>query len=311
MDQLAISTRWAELPLSASKLRRLLEVEFPRLCIHEEVRRGDLEEVLEFVPRDRLYALSLFAPLPNSIRYGAPVPFRMASLHPEERRDALQQGIRALELADSAGIPVVVVPAGELEEPARADVLRLLKKGGPDSAWQALREKRAGAARYQLDSYLSTLASLLNRADHYSLQLALTLGGLPSDLPDLQEVRKCHEEFQGAPLFLLADTLGGARYGRTKGPGAGGLIRDLKPLVRGVVVQDGDLEGNHLPLGAGEVDLEQWEQLREAAPFTGQIPAVERTWIVDLAPHVREEDLLQTRRILERFLYGAPQEFSH
>src|SRR5207249_3636923 len=112
-------------------------------------------ELLErLLPRGAVLACELFSPLPRSVELGAPPPFRLGALHPEERRDALLQASRTIELADSLDARVVLLPAVELDIPSTGDVLPLLPSRTAPRAWEALRLKRAAAAARHLDSLL-------------------------------------------------------------------------------------------------------------------------------------------------------------
>jgi hypothetical protein len=285
------------------------------------------------LPRRAVLAVSLFAPLPRSVRPGER-PFRLGSVRAEERRDARRQALCAAEAADRAEAPVVLVPPAELDDPGVAEVLPLLRKRTSARAWEALRKKRAAASARALDSYLATLGSLLDKADGYGLSVAIVPGGSPSDLPDLDEVGRCLAEFRGAPLLVWPDLLREARASASGAGGAGRLLAELGSLVTGIIVEDGDRALSHLPLGAGEVDLDAWKELRPApgsppdpgstSPSSAGAPAdaptlaenfrfargtperSPRAWIVDLGPEASEEDLLATRDAVETFLHPPP-----
>src|SRR5262245_16353695 len=161
MGIIVFSTRWAGSPLRDAELRKLLEWGPEAFLIHEELRSPEVERLLGFLPRRSVAALALFSPLPRSLSPDERSPFRMGSLHPEDRRDALQQGLRALESADAAEIRQMIVPRAELEEPAAEKCRALLAKETAPRIWEDLRRRRGEAARRQLDSYLSTLSHLL------------------------------------------------------------------------------------------------------------------------------------------------------
>jgi hypothetical protein len=305
VEAIAASTRPCGLPPQPRVLRRLLELGFDALAIHERLRGVDLEEMRKFIPRRGLGAISLFVPLPNTLKPGDPPPFAMASLDPEERRAAVDQGARTLEVADELEIPFVVVPPAVLSDPSPERAYALLSGKTEDRVWESLRQVRRPAAARHLDSYKSTLARLLDRADRYGRRLALTPAGLPHELPDLEEVSVCLREFSGAPLSLWPDLLRDARYRRSAGPAADRLRGDLAAHVRGIWVEDGDREKAHLPLGAGEVDLASWEKLVKGSATPGAPSAPDqRTWVIDLAPGTSEEEILETRGKLEKLLQG-------
>lgn len=378
-NEIGCSTRWAGSPCEESRLRRLLELGFRKLAIDGESRVYDFDLIQEFAPRGALAAISLFAPLPAWVRLEEAIGLRMGSLHPEERRDARLQGLRTLEAADRAEIPIVIVPPAPLDVPLEAEILKHLAAPAPAVLWEAFRKQRdASAANAKaFDSYLGTLAALLDSADRYALRLAIVPGGLPSESPDPAEIGRILMEFRGAPLCLWPDTLADARFRRTGGIGAGRLRGDLAPLVRGLSVEDGDTERGRMPLGRGEVTLSDWEDLRKAPLETsaqerppepqdeesrereesgeaggerrqerlglerrgqemrrpvriilpesttpavtvpapppvlvapeplrqpGSRPLPGRLWMIDIAPDVKEEDLLATREALARFL---------
>jgi hypothetical protein len=296
METPAATTRWAGRPLSLSAVRKLLDLRFSSIAVDEEVRGKELEEAQRLVPRRSLAALHLFAPLPDRLEPGAPPPFVLGALHPEKRRDALEQALLSLQAADDLEIPVVILPPAPMEEPSAAQALELLGRRAAAPLWEGLRRKRQDYAGRQLDSYLSTLSRLLDRAERYSLRLALTVGGLPSELPDLGEACRCLSEFQGGPLALWLDTVRGARYRETGGADGGLLLGDLAGKVAGVTVHDGNRRQGHLPLAGGEVDLGRWEELRRAA--------AQAVWAVDLTAEASEEELVATRDSLARFLAG-------
>jgi len=337
-DAIAVSTRWAGSPLDEGRLRRLLDLGFGAIAIHGEVRGAELESILRFVPRRAVLAIHLFSPLPGPARLPAP-PLRLASLHPEERRDARNGAFRTAEAAERCEAPVVVVPPAEIDVPDRPEVLELLegKRTRPE-AWERLRARRAAAAPRHLDAYRSLLGPLLEKADRRSLHVAIVPAGLPSELPDPAEVRACLAEFRGAPLLVWPDLLGDALHRKTGGAGGEALRDDLSSHVRGFLVEDGGGGRDGDPLGSGEVDLAAWAGLRETTPPGKEAggdeapspPAAlpvaaesltlperfraaladparrDRAWIVHLRPEAAEEDLVLTREALERFLRPPP-----
>jgi hypothetical protein len=262
--EITLTTRWADGSIGLERLRRAIDLGFPGFVVHQELRERDWESITAFLPRRAVVAVSLFAPLPRTVRPGEGCPFRIGSLHPEERRDAESQGIKTLEMADRAGAAVVLVPPVPLDDPSMDEVLPLLWVENRLPIWEGLRRRRAAAARRHLDSYLSTVSHLLDRADRYGLALALQLGGLPSELPDLDEALRGLTEFKGAPLFLWPGLLQDTQSRRTAGPGPERLQGALSGRVLGISVEDWDGERRRLPLGAGGVDLEDWRWLRDA-----------------------------------------------
>ncbi len=307
---IAVTTRWAGSPAAVDRLGRLLEGGIRRFAVHGQLREDDFARVRAFLPREAFAAVELFAPLPRTLPVGAPSPFRLGSLHPEDRRDALVRGKRSIEEGDAAGIPLVILPPGSIEKPSTGEVLPLLAKKTPDRVWEALWSARAASAERQMDSYRTTLSALLDHADRYGIGLAMVLGGHPAELPAIDEAARCLEEFRGAPLFLWADLLSDSRRKRSGGKGAERLRGDLRPHLRGLTVRGSDGEREHLLPSAGEVDWTEWKDLCEpAAPAKTAVEPFERLWTLDVAPDVADEDLFRARKALEEYLHGSEKTY--
>jgi hypothetical protein len=116
----------------------------------------------------------LFLPYPRGLRPGEECPFRLGSLHPEEKRDALKYGSETVTFAERHSIPFVLLP------PAA----------------------RGGDSRAAFSSFLSTLSRLLELAARYAVRLAIEPAIEAARLPSGKEVETCLEEFEGAPLDL-------------------------------------------------------------------------------------------------------------
>ncbi len=309
MAQISVTTRWAGFPAAVERLGRLLEGGIRQFVVHAELREEDISRLRAFLPRGTLAAVELFAPLPQTLPAGVPRPFRLGSLHPEERRDALVRGKRTIEEADAAGIPLAILPPGVTENPTLEEVLSRLAKKTPDRIWEGLWSARTPSLELQMGSYRGTLSALLDHADRYGIALAMVLGGHPAELPTLDEAARCLEEFRGAPLSLWADLLRDSRRRKSGGKSAERLRGDLKPRLRGITVRGSDGEREHLLPSAGEIDWTEWKDLREPAAATGAAAApFERLWVLDVAPDVADEDLLRARKQLDEFLHGPEEE---
>ena len=236
-DVILASTLWAGSPLEPDRLRTLLELGFEAVALHAGIRTGDFEEARRFLPPRAIATLPIFAPHPGPLTI--PIAnFRLGSLHAEEKRDALERGLAAIEIADRADIPALILPPIELDDPPAEAVLPLLAKKQPDRVWEGLRRRRAESARRQLPSLLSTLARLLDHASRYQRRLLLTVGGLPHELPDVDGAELCLREFSGAPLFLAADAWRDVHYRASGGTGGERLRAELRERIGGVIVRD-------------------------------------------------------------------------
>lgn len=305
--QIALSTRSLSpaesVPASAG---RLVDAGFDAFYLHSGLRRPALEALHAFLPRGALRGLSLFAPLPPPTPAGSVPPPALASLDPDENREAAKRGQECIACAERYEMDTVVVSPATLESPSRRDVERHLERAAARPTWKIVRERRAAAdsTRRQMDAYLRLLSRLLEAADRRGVRIALVPGGHPHELPDLVELRRVLREFGGAPIRVLGDTLRLARAISTAAEGADTFLEPRPPELDGVLVHDGDggAASAHLPPGEerGEVDLEPWtacdRRLRAVDP--GSTPEA-MEWILDLAPGIAVEILARVTERIE------------
>jgi hypothetical protein len=247
MPVLACSLRAPPGCRAGARARAILDAGFEGMGLEPPLALADWKAVRETVPAGCLRSLRLFLPFPRGLRPGEACPFRLGALHPEEKRDAEKHGGETVVFAERHAIPWVLLPA-------------------------AAREGAPGAA---LASFLSTLARLLNAADRYAVQLALTPASGAHELPDAGEIEACFREFAGAPLALWPTAVAAEQ------PAPPGAAR---------------LAGVTIPAGHTREGLrrEPLRALIDAAPI----------WLLDPPAAAPEANLATGRELLESLLRG-------
>lgn len=285
--------------------RRLLDLGFQKLVLHAGLENHEWLALQEYLRRGTVAAAHLFAPL-RCFRQREIVPPRLGSLDADERREVVKRGRETVEFLDHNDIPLLIVPPPALEDLTIEDVEKVFARPPAAPAVARLLRKRSGeATREQLDSYLGALDRILHHADHYGKRVALIPGGLPHELPDDDELRRCLEEFAGAPLGVMADMVRFERSRAIRGTATTGLPEHILDRLLGVVVHDGDLVRSRLPLGEAGVDLERWK--KAVAASSGEpIPAEswDQVWTIDLAQDAGETAIAATRERIEALLVG-------
>jgi len=197
-----------------TQVSELLDAGFERLVLEEPLYSLTWDRLRVALPKEVIHAIRLFVPFPREVRPPKRANFRLGSLDAAERRAATAQGIATLEAADSLETHLVIVPPVELTSDALprgfVDPLTGLLGDGAEAETLA-REARRAETEKRLDSYLSSLSAIFDRADRYDVRLALVPTNRPAEFPQLGEIDIVLEEFRGAPLTLWLDT---ARFPR-------------------------------------------------------------------------------------------------
>ena len=193
-NRILASARWLGSPLDAARVRLLLDWGVDGFLAHQGMLLRDIDALARFVPPRSIKALSIFSGLRRAPDADGPAPFRMSSTRDDDKRDALKQAIEVVELADRIDAQVLTVPFGGFDSRANLDMTDLLLKSAPEGAIQrdcrTLWEERLVAAADSLSSYRSTLSHLLDHAARYHRQVAIEIGGLPPETPNVPEARK-------------------------------------------------------------------------------------------------------------------------
>ena len=295
---IAATTRMGPLTAAESSIKdsacQLLNIGFEKLVLHADFTTAHWEALHRYLPPRSIAAAYLFAPHKRSKSHGVlPAP-GLGSLNSDERRESIKRARQTVEFCDRNDIPFLIVPPISLEKPTYKDVKKWLLQPSAAGLVQ-LKERRSTAPTTikQLDCYLSTLSQILDIADRYERRVTLVPGGFPHEQPGLHEIELCLEEFSGAPVGILADMVRVHRYLRFQGPEMTRWKDIISGNLTGILVHDGTDSQQGLPLGKGEVDLENWRpsSMKTAAQ---EVPMKERLWIVDIAGQNSEDALLET-----------------
>jgi sugar phosphate isomerase/epimerase len=299
MRTLAASLRAARPHDCEPKLNALLDAGFEKVLLAEPLHRPTWEALLPALPREHALAMRLFLPYPRGVRLDRAAPFVLGETHPEARRAALRQAFSTLEAADSLGVRIVVLPVVEIETPGLPK--GLVDPARPQELPPELLSRRRPEAADRLDSYLWTLARLLERAERYGLALCVTPTNRACELPLFEETDRVLREFRGAPLRVWLDT---ARWpAEALAPpadAAGGAPGLAAPWdVAGASLHDARAEAEKLPPGDGDLD---WNAL------AGPLRRLDN-WCLDLSATASRAQLASGREfLLELDTDGHPEE---
>lgn len=295
---IAATTRMGPLTSAASSIKnsacQLLNIGFEKLVLHADFTTAHWEALHRYLPPRSIAGTYLFAPLKQSRSRGVlPAP-GLGSLNSDERRESIKRARQTVEFCDRNDIPFLIIPPISLENPTHKDTKKWLQKPSATGLEQ-LKERRSTAPTTikQLDCYLSTLSQILDIADRYERRVTLVPGGFPHEQPDLHEIELCLEEFSGAPLGILADLVRVHRYLHFQGPEMTRWKDVISGNLSGILVHDGTVSQQGLPLGKGEVDLENWRP-SSMKTEAREDPMKERFWIVDIAGQNSEDALLES-----------------
>ena len=264
----AASVRGADPASTLARARTLLDLEFAQLSLEEPLHALSWEVLRPALPRESVASLRLFLPYPRSVRVGTPSPWRLVHADARDRAELVEQATRSFEVADSCGIPRVLLPSAVVES-----------SSGPSNDGTGRRSSSAPARAAVLDSYRSILDRLLGLADRYSVKVCVTPSSRPLEVPDVSEAADCLAEFAGAPISLWIDTLripDGLEVvaDDPEAPGLRGPDGRALPL-EGVSLRDRREEREGVMPGRGEVDWTALDSLLRAAPLWLLDPGVE------------------------------------
>ncbi len=293
----AITSRMFTEPAQVEALAgEFLDSGFQQLSLDPNLRQPVWEELLKYYPPRSFCAASLMAPLPPLTRAGPNKPPRLGSLDRSEQKECIQKGNQTIEFSNKYEIPFVYLPIAKAEEPTKTDISNELeRKRVREEVWERfwLTRNASEIIQAQVDGYLRVLSELLAHADRYSVKISLVPGGMPFDIPLPLECELIRNEFEGAPLVTFLDLPSYEKACRQSTPGFENLLNVEANRLAGVLVHDGRVFQNQLPLGQGDVDLNRIQD------FAQSDSAQDLKWIIDLAPPVNVSDYLNTREALE------------
>ena len=244
----------------------ILDLGFEGIVLAAPLDLSTWEALRAALPRESIAAIEVFLPWPRPMRAGSDSPFHIASLHPEERRDAARQAIETVLAAERASIPLVIVPAARMGELAEPSLLPRERDPHREERIARIRGARESAAKPRLDSLLGLLSKMLSAADRYGVAVALASGGHPDEIPSPEEAAACLEEFRGAPLRIWTDT-GTRAMARPFAPaGYDPFAAIEREAPAGATLRDIGPGGVPAPWGRGIVDWAAEKPLLERCP---------------------------------------------
>ena len=297
MTKFAMCLRGGQGKAAARWVERSLDAGFESLGIEHPFHAVDWEAVRTMLPGKSVSSVQLFLPYPRDVKVGERCPFKLASFHPEEKRDAARQGTQTIVFARRNSVPVVLVPPAPLEDAPHEDLSRLPREKVPGAALETFRAQRRKAADRALDSLRSLLWKLLAAADRYDVRLSLTPAGRLDEIPDLEEAAGLLREFEGGPVSLWFDTW---RHAPRDEEGAEAVQawssswQSLTHALLGATLRDKGTRGNHEIVGRGATS---WESLR---PLLEKSPV----WLADLPSAAEPETFAEVLAFLEKLSRG-------
>ncbi len=280
-----------------------LDIGFDGLVLAPPIFARDRESLSGMLPRRSVLAVELLAFAPRGVARAGGDATSLGALDRAERREVIERGARAIEIADSYEARLVLVPTSELD-------LTLPPRGTSredQRAWlRRARDARRVEAAARLDGYLSVIDGLLRAADRYKVRLCLQPTTAIRALPAPDETARCLEEFRGAPLGVWPDTaaeFATADLAKTLGlePGAGveSQCERFRSELAGVTLRELGESGEPRLPGSGRIDRD----------WLAALPA-ECVWLVDRRDESADE-LASAHAFLRGALEGeAPDPFS-
>lgn len=270
----------------------ILDLGFRGIVLGEPFHESRWEGLRTLLPRGSIVAVEVFLPWPRQVSPGSRAPFEIASLHPEERRDAARQAVETVLFAEKNSIPLVLIPPGRMDSPPReASLPREHDPHREERLARLLTERQAESAP-RLDALLGCLSKMLAAADRYGVEVALSPGGFLDEIPSSEEAARCLHEFRGAPLRAWLDTASQAAalamtpagcdpFEALAGyPPAGATLRDATPGREPVVdwekarprLEPCPVWAADPPRGGGAGGLEQARSFLEKLEGLGEPP---------------------------------------
>lgn len=265
---IGISTSWlGDIPRSADDIAEHIEaiegvqgVEINYRITHEAFHK--LVKILKSLGL-KIFSLHNFTPIPRDIPFdkASGDVYNLASPDHDERKLAVKNTVRTIELAHELEGPTVILHCGEILMDAGWDKIRKrIGEGTRESEEislflkQKLEERNSLAGPY-FDALLLSLDKLLNVAQKYSVTLGIENRYSFHEIPQEREFKTLFDEFQGAPLVYWHDTGHFYVNQRLKTLDEQFWIDEIFPHSGGCHIHDVAGVEDHLPLGEGDLEF--------------------------------------------------------
>lgn len=260
---IALSSAWG-MKLGARTaselLAPLLRMGFEGMELDFRVTPELLEELRPSLKKGdpKVVSLHNFCPVPEGLppHKASGDAFNMASLDPEERREAIRWTCRTLEVAHELEAKAVVLHLGYMDLDAESPHEAFREGRWGEEKLRDYLELRTSKAPRHLDAILLCLDRILQRAEELGVQVGIENRYYLHEFPLGDEIGRILEEFSGAPIGYWHDT-GHAHVLETLGAVKHEeLLRRYGPRIVGVHLHDANDLKDHLPPGKGVIDFE-------------------------------------------------------
>jgi len=187
--------------------------------------------------------------------------FNMASLDPEECREAVKWATRSIEQAAAFGARAMVVHAGRVDMNAAIPEIKAAYRENrmeDEPVRHLIKAKTAELAFRKpahFDRLLHSLDKLLRVAEHHQVRVGLENRYHYHELPGIDDFTGIFSRFSGAPIGFWYDTGHDNALTLLGFHPAGTLLDQNADHLVGMHIHDANGLNDHLPPGTGEIDF--------------------------------------------------------
>ncbi len=187
--------------------------------------------------------------------------FQFASDDEDDRRRAIEHGIRSMEAAAEIGAKAVIFHLSKVDMPTGMDELRAFYDEGAIESAEARRFRsdflaaRKRLAPKAFDHVLWSLERLVPAAEEHGVTIAVENRYHPNEIPDFSEIGRILAEYEGAPVGYWHDIGHAEVQGRLGIYPHEELLAAYSGRMSGVHVHDVVGHEDHWAPGTGEVDF--------------------------------------------------------
>lgn len=294
---IALSTAWG-MKLGAKTAHELvgplLRMGFEGMELDFRVTPQLLQELLPALKGGGVKVVSLhnFCPVPDPLPHhkASGDAFNMASLDPEERREAIRWTCRTLEVAHELEAKAVVLHLGYMDLEGKRPHELYRQGQWDDGKLKDYLHLRASKAPPHLDAVLICLDRILRRAEELGVVVGIENRYYLHEFPFGEEIGRILQEFRGAPIGYWHDTghahvleVLGALKGRE-------LLERYASQLAGVHLHDANDLKDHLPPGRGTLDFGEILRLLPEGTVT----------VMEIHPPATEEEIAEGLKMLKK-----------
>jgi sugar phosphate isomerase/epimerase len=249
----------------------------------------------------RVLSIHNFFPLPPGVPRSKASGdlYNPASSDRDERALAVRHLVGTLETANDLEVDRVVVHGGFIEglEEDMKELREVRSSGLSDGRLEEVRDrllrKRETNADGFLDRLLKSIDECIRSAERLGVTLCMENRADPYQLPDLGEMRKLFETFDGGPVGLWLDLGHTVRQERLGLCDVADWMEFPMELLQGIHVHDCKGFSDHRPPGEGDADLTRFRPVLTRSPvLIFEIEkSFERSRVIDSISYFKNEIL--------------------